>query len=90
MEGEAYAQIPGAVRELTDYGLRHGVLVDGSTNSLPSGLFATKRHVVLELEPMLQNTLHSFPEYATNLFKILRKESLEGVACMELGSTMSC
>ena len=82
MEGEAYAQIPGAARELTSYGLR--VLIDGSSNSLPSEVFATKRQVVLELEPMLQNTLRSIPEYA-DLFKILRKECLEEVAWLVLG-----
>ena len=82
MDGQMYAGIPGAARELTGYGLR--VLIDGSKNSLPMELLATKRQAILELEPMPQNTLRSIPEYA-GLLKVLRDESLEVVAWLVLG-----
>ena len=82
MDGEVYAGIPGAARELAGYGLR--VLIDGSTNSLPSEVLTTLRQAVLELEPMPQRTLRSIPEYA-GLLKVLRDESLEDVAWLVLG-----
>jgi hypothetical protein len=82
MDGELYAGIPGAARELAGYGLR--VLIDGSTNSLPSEVLTTLRQAVLELEPMSRNTLLSIPEYA-GLLKVLRDESLEDVAWLVLG-----
>ena len=82
MDSQSYANIPGAARELAGYGLR--VLIDGSTNSLPSVVLKTLRQAVLELEPMPQNTLRSIPEYA-GLLKVLRDESLEDVAWLVLG-----
>ena len=82
MDGEAYAEFPGAARVLAGYGLR--VLIDGSTNSLPSELLTTLRQHVLELEPMPQNTLRSIPEYHS-LFHVLREEGLEDVAWQVLG-----
>lgn len=81
-DGQDYADIPGAARELAGYGLR--VLIDGSTNSLPSEVLTTLRQAVLELEPMSRNTLLSIPEYA-GLLKVLRDESLEDVAWLVLG-----
>ena len=81
-DGQDYADISGAARELAGYGLR--VLIDGSTNSLPSEVLTTLRQAVLELEPMPRNTLRSVPEYA-GLLKVLRDESLEDVAWLVLG-----
>ena len=82
MDGEAYAGIPGAARVLASYGLR--VLIDGSTNSLPSEVLTTLRQNVLELEPMSRNTALSIPEYES-LFHVLRQEGLEDVAWQVLG-----
>jgi hypothetical protein len=82
MDGEAYAQIPGAARVLAGYGLR--VLIDGSTNSLPSELSTTLRQDVLELEPMPRNIVLSIPEYES-LFHVLRQEGLEDVVWQVLG-----
>ena len=82
MDGEGYAGIPGAARELTGYGLR--VLIDGSTNSLPSEVLTTLRQDVLELEPMPRNILHSIPEYES-LFRVLREEGLEDATWQVLG-----
>ena len=82
MDGEGYAGIPGAARVLTGYGLR--VLIDGSTNSLPSEVLTTLRQDVLELEPMPRNILHSIPEYES-VFRVLREEGLEEVAWQVLG-----
>jgi hypothetical protein len=81
-DGQDYAGFPGAARELAGYGLR--VLIDGSTNSLPSEVLTTLRQAVLELEPMPQTTLCSIPDYA-GLLKVLRDESLEDVAWLVLG-----
>jgi hypothetical protein len=82
MDSQMYADIPGAARELAGYGLR--VLIDGSTNSLPSEVLATKRQCVLELEPMQRNTLLSIPEYKS-LLHLMREEGLEDVAWQVLG-----
>jgi hypothetical protein len=81
-DGQDYAGFPGAARELAGYGLR--VLIDGSTNSLPSELLTTLRQAVLELEPMPRNILLSIPEYA-GLLKVLREEGLEDVTWQVLG-----
>jgi hypothetical protein len=81
-DGQDYADIPGAVRELAGFGLR--VVVDGSTNSLPPEVLATKRQRVLELEPMPRDTLRSIPEYV-DLFDLLHAEGLEDVAWQVLG-----
>ena len=49
LSGQPYAQVTAAVRELADdYGLR--VVVDGSTNAIPPGLFATKRETVIDVK----------------------------------------
>ena len=82
MDSQMYADIPGAARELAGYGLR--VLIDGSTNSLPSEVLATKRQCVLELEPMQRNILLSIPEYKS-LLHLMREEGLEDVAWQVLG-----
>jgi hypothetical protein len=82
MDGETYAGIPGAARELAGYGLR--VLIDGSTNSLPSEVLTTLRQDILELGPMPRNILLSIPEYKS-LFRVLREEGLEDVTWQVLG-----
>jgi hypothetical protein len=81
-DGQYYADIPGAARELTGYGLR--VLIDGSTHSLPSEVLTTLRQDVLELEPMPRNILLSIHAYES-LFCVLREEGLEDVAWQVLG-----
>ena len=81
-EGEAYARITGAVRDLVSCGLR--VLVDASTNSLQPEALATLRQRVLELEPMPRDLLLTIPEHA-HLFAMLRAERLEGVVWAVLG-----
>jgi hypothetical protein len=59
---EPYAQVTSAVRDLTDlYGLR--VVVDGSPNSLPPTLLATKREMVVDVEPMSKELIDSIPEF---------------------------
>jgi hypothetical protein len=58
-DGQDYADIAGAARELAGYGLR--VLIDGSTNSLPPEVLTTLRQFVLELEPIEPNV--PFPGY---------------------------
>ena len=82
MNSQVYADIPGAARELAGYGLR--VLIDGSTNSLPSEVLATKRQYVLELEPMPRNIMLSIPEYKS-LLHLMCEEGLEDVAWQVLG-----
>ena len=82
MDGEIYADFPGAARELAGYGLR--VLIDGSTNSLPSEVLTTLRQDVLELEPMPLNILRSIPEYES-LIHVLHEEGLEDVTWQVLG-----
>jgi hypothetical protein len=81
-DGQDYADIPGAARELAGYGLR--VLIDGSTNSLPSEVLTTLRQDVLELEPMPRNILRSIPEYES-LIHVLHEEGLEDVTWQVLG-----
>lgn len=81
-DGQDFADIPGAARELAGYGLR--VLIDGSTNSVPPELLSTKRQVVLELEDMPLETLRRIPAYA-GLFDVLRTEGLESAAWGVLG-----
>lgn len=82
LDGQNFAELPGAARELVGYGLR--VLVDGSTNSLPPELLLTKRQLVLELEDMPLETLRCIPAYS-GLFDVLRVEGLESAAWGVLG-----
>jgi hypothetical protein len=61
-EREEYASITAASRELADeFGLR--VVVDGSHNSIPPGLSATKRQIVMKVEPMSRATLESISAF---------------------------
>ena len=81
-EGQDFADIPGAARELTGYGLR--ILIDGSTKSLPSETLTTLRQRVLDLEPMTRDILRSIPQYA-DLFSTLREKGIEDVAWLVFG-----
>lgn len=81
-DGQDFAEIPGAARELAGFGLR--VLVDGSANSLPPELFRTTRQIVLELEDMPLETLRRIPAFA-GLFDMLRVENLESAVWGVLG-----
>lgn len=59
--GEKYASLTGAVRELTDdYGLR--IIVNGSPNSLPPEIFATKRETNLFVGPMSKEQIEYIRE----------------------------
>ena len=59
------AELTGAVRALTEMGLR--VVVDSSPNSLPKGILSTKREDVIHVEDMTSEQIRSMPEVA-NLF----------------------
>ena len=85
-DGQDFADVPGAARELAVFGLR--VLVDGSTNSLPVELLKTTREDVLDLDGMSWDELRSIPENA-GVFAVLRAERLEGLAWAVLGGVPS-
>lgn len=85
-DGQDFADVPGAARELAVFGLR--VLVDGSTNSLPVELLKTTREDVLDLGGMSWDELSSIPENA-GVFGVLRTEGLEGLAWAVLGGVPS-
>ena len=62
LSGQNYADAPAAVKYLADlYGLR--VVVDGSSNSTPPELLATKREIVVVVEPMSKELIDSIPEF---------------------------
>ena len=62
LSGQPYADVPSAVRDLADnYGLR--VVVDGCPNSLPPELLATKREMVIAVEPMSKEQIESIHEF---------------------------
>ena len=62
LSGQNYADAPAAVKDLADlYGLR--VAVDGSSNSTPPELLATKREIVVVVEPMSKELIDSIPEF---------------------------
>lgn len=75
-EGKPHADITGAVRQLTTFGLR--VVVDASTNSLPVDTTETKREIVHNIEPMSRETLLSIPENK-QLFETLEKLGLSSL-----------
>jgi hypothetical protein len=54
------AELTGAVRALTEMGLR--VVVDSSPNSLPKGILSTKREDVIHVEDMTSEQIRSFPQ----------------------------
>ena len=59
------AELTGAVRALTEMGLR--VVVDSSPNSLPKGILSTKREDVIHVEDMTSEQIRLLPQLA-NLF----------------------
>jgi len=66
LSGQNYADVPAAVRDLADlYGLR--VVVDGSPNSLPPELLATKRETVIAVELMSKEQIESIPEFKVTI-----------------------
>ena len=83
--GEPYAQVTSAVRDLTDlYGLR--VVVDGSPNSLPPTLLATKREMVVAVEPMSKELIDSIPEFK-DLIDFLKSHNLDEPVWKVLGGS---
>ena len=83
--GEPYAQVTSAVRDLADlYGLR--VVVDGSPNSLPPELLATKRETVIAVEPMSKEQIESIPEFK-DLVDFLKSHNLDEPVWKVLGGS---
>ena len=83
--GEPYAQVTSAVRDLTDlYGLR--VVVDGSPNSIPPELLATKRETVIAVEPMSKEQIESIPEFK-DLIVFLKSHNLDEPVWKVLGGS---
>ena len=83
--GEPYAQVTSAVRDLADlYGLR--VVVDGSPNSLPPELLATKRETVIAVEPMSKEQIESIPEFK-DLIVFLKRHNLDEPVWKVLGGS---
>jgi hypothetical protein len=85
LSGQNYADVPAAVRDLADlYGLR--VVVDGSPNSLPPELLATKRETVIAVEPMSKEQIESIPEFK-DLIDFLKSHNLEEPVWKVLGGS---
>ena len=83
--GEPYAQVTSAVRDLADiYGLR--VIVDGSPNSLPPTLIATKRETVIAVGPMSKEQIESIPEFK-DLIVFLKSHDLDEPVWKVLGGS---
>jgi hypothetical protein len=83
--GEPYAQVTSAVRDLADlYGLR--VVVDGSPNSIPPELLATKRETVIAVEPMSKEQIESIPEFK-DLIVFLKSHNLDEPVWKVLGGS---
>ena len=83
--GEKYAQVTSAVRALVDdYGLR--VIVDGSPNSIPPELLATKRETVIAVEPMSREEIESIPEFK-GLIDLLKAHHLDDPVWKVLGGS---
>ena len=83
--GQNYADVTSAVRDLTDlYGLR--VVVDGSPNSLPPTLLATKRETVIAVEPMTKEQIESIPEFK-GLIALLKSHNLDEPVWKVLGGS---
>jgi len=60
--GWQYADLPAAVRELSDdFGVR--VVVDGPPSSLPPELFETQRETAIAVEPMSKEQIECIPEF---------------------------
>jgi hypothetical protein len=85
LSGQDYADVPAAVRDLADlYGLR--VVVDGSPNSLPPELLATKRQTVISVEPMSKEQIESIPEFK-DLIDVLKSHNLDEPVWKVLGGS---
>jgi hypothetical protein len=85
LSGQNYADVPAAVRDLADlYGLR--VVVDGSPNSLPPELLATKRETVFVVEPMSKEHIESIPEFK-DLIDFLKSHNLDEPVWKVLGGS---
>ena len=85
LSGQNYADVPAAVRDLADlYGLR--VVVDGSPNSLPPELLATKRETVIAVELMSKEQIESIPEFK-DLIVFLKSHNLDEPVWKVLGGS---
>jgi hypothetical protein len=83
--GQNYADVTSAVRDLADlYGLR--VVVDGSPNSLPPELLATKRETVIAVEPMSKEQIESIPEFK-DFVDFLKSHNLDEPVWKVLGGS---
>jgi predicted Zn-dependent protease with MMP-like domain len=83
--GQNYADVTAAVRDLADlYGLR--VIVDGSPNSIPPELLATKRETVISVEPMSKEQIESIPEFK-DLIDFLKSHNLDEPVWKVLGGS---
>ena len=83
--GQNYADLTSAVRDLTDlYGLR--VVVDGSPNSIPPELLATKRATVIAVEPMSKEQIESISEFK-GLIDFLKSHNLDEPVWKVLGGS---
>jgi hypothetical protein len=87
-QGQQYADVTAAVRGLADeFGLR--VIVDGSPNSIPPELQATKRQTNIFIMPMDRGMIESIPEYL-NLIEFLREHKLDRAIWEVLGGSPQC
>eukprot|EP01036_Dinobryon_divergens_P038630 gene38630-50732_t len=85
LSGQPYADVPSAVRDLADnYGLR--VVVDGCPNSLPPELLATKREMVIAVEPMSKEQIESIHEFK-GLIDFLKSRNLDEPVWKVLGGS---
>jgi hypothetical protein len=76
LPGEGYAAISGSCRALVEFGFR--VIVDASHNSLSDSATATKRELVLVVEPMAREMLENL-EGLGGVIGALREAKLDGV-----------
>jgi hypothetical protein len=76
LPGEGYAAISGSCRALVEFGFR--VIVDASHYSLSDSATATKRELVLVVEPMAREMLENL-EGLGGVIGALRKAKLDGV-----------
>jgi hypothetical protein len=77
--------VTSAVRDLADlYGLR--VVVDGLPNSIPPELLATKREIVIAVEPMSKEQIESIPEFK-DLIDFLKSHNLDEPVWKVLGGS---
>ena len=83
--GQSFADVTSSVRALADdFGLR--VVVDGSPNSLPPELLATKRETVIAVEPLSQEQVESIPEFK-DFIDFLKSHNLDEPVWKVLGGS---